>query len=89
MVIRTRYHPNMAMSDDKSDESGMDPDPTIDLPAEDRVGSTPPGLNMGAGDTIGSFKIIQMLGEGGFGMAGPESASCRLLFFSGSHPPAT
>ena len=68
MVIRTRYHSNMATSDDKSDESGTDPDPTIDLPAEDRVGSTPPGLTMGAGDTIGSFKIIQMLGEGGFGI---------------------
>ena len=58
----------MAMSDDKSDESGTDPDPTIDLPAENRVGSTSSGLTMGAGDTIGSFKIIQMLGEGGFGI---------------------
>ena len=58
----------MATSHDKSDDSGADPDPTIDLPDGDRSGSAPPGLTMGAGDTIGSFKIVQVLGEGGFGI---------------------
>ncbi|MDG2029961.1 MAG: serine/threonine-protein kinase, partial [Phycisphaerales bacterium] len=45
-----------------------EPDPTIDAPKEASTRETAPGFDAVAGDAVGPFKIIRILGEGGFGV---------------------
>ena len=49
-------------------EPGPDPDPTIESPKDASTKESAPGLGAVAGDAVGPFKIIRVLGEGGFGV---------------------
>ena len=46
----------------------QDPGPTIDPPDDPSTGDVLPGSGTSVGDTVGPFKIIRTLGEGGFGV---------------------
>lgn len=50
------------------DNRPQDPGPTVDPPSEERTESDIPGLGTAAGDTVGPYRIIRTLGEGGFGV---------------------